>query len=208
MQRAAGQFAGNDGHFGNRNAAKIINHHRQTAGFRQGSQQFIHHQVHHLRTVLGVDDRGAWFAVNAHTQLRVARMMTRGGVGFLRQMTAGKRNAQTEGVIGRVLRFTQDGGEVVAAFGKIARDFMHQDGSRNAARVFVIRQGDVIADNQHFNVVTKATGFLGGKTEIKTVTGVIFHDQQTARLTGYRLNGGQYRIYARGSEHVSTDCGG
>ena len=134
--------------------------------------------------------------------------MTRGRVGFLRQMTTGKRNAQAEGVVGCVLRFTQNGGEVVAAFGKVTRDFMHQDGSRNAAWVFVIRQRDVVANNQHFNVIAKATRFLGGETEIKTVAGVIFHDQQTARFTGYRLNGGQYRIHARGGENVAADRSG
>ncbi len=134
--------------------------------------------------------------------------MTRGGVGFLRQMAAGKGDAQAESVVGCVLRFTQDGGEVVAAFGEIACDFMHQDGSRNATRVFVIRQRDVVADNQHFNVIAKATCFLGGETEIKAVTGVVFHDQQTASLTGHRLNSGQYRIYARRGEHISADRSG
>ncbi len=208
MQWAVCQFPSDDSHFSNGHAAQIINHHRQTAGFRQCRHQFIDHQSHHLRTVLGIDNRGAWLAVNAHAQFGMARMMARCGVGFLRQMATGNGDAQAEGVTCCILRFTQDGSEVVATFSEIACHFMNQDSARNPARMLVIRQGDIVADNQHFDVIAKATRFFGGETEVKTVAGVIFNDQQTACFASYRLDCGQHGIYARGRKHVATDCRG
>jgi hypothetical protein len=66
--------------------------------------------------------------------------------------------------------------------------------------MLVIRQRNIVADNQHFDVVTQATGFLGGEAKVKAIAGIVFDDQQTARFAGHRLNGGQHRINARGGK--------
>ena len=100
----------------------------------------------------------------------------------------------------RVLRLAQHGRQVVAALGEVARHFMHQDGPGNAARMLVIRQRNIITDDQHFNVIAEATCFLRRKAEVQAIAGIVLHDQQAARFAGHRLNGGQYRIDARRSK--------
>ena len=85
---------------------------------------------------------------------------------------------------------------------------MYQNSPGDTARLFVIRQRNVITDDQHLDVIAKPTGFLCRKTKVKTVASVILNDQQATCVTGYRLNGCQYRIHAWRSKYVATDsCG-
>ena len=208
LQRRVSQFAGQDRHFGHRHAAEVIEHHRQTAGFRQGGGQFFHHQVDDVRTVLRGDGRGARLAVDAHSQLGVTGLMARRAVGLLWQMAAGQRHPDAGGVVGGVPRFAQNGGEVVAAFGKIARHLMDEQRTGDAPRLFIIRQRNVVADDQHFHVVAETARVLRREAEVQPVAGIVFYDQQAARLAGHRLNGGKHRVDARRGEQIATDCGG
>ena len=146
--------------------------------------------------------------MDAHSQLGVTGLMARRAVGFLRQVAAGQRHPDAGGMAGGVLRFTLDGGEVEAALGEIARHFMHQNGPGDAARMLVIRQRNVVADDQHLHVVAESARFLRRQTEVKSIAGVVFDDQQAARLAGHRLNGGKHRVDARRGEQIAADRGG
>lgn len=99
--------------------------------------------------------------------------MARRAFRFLRQVTAGQRHPDAGGMVGGVLRFTQDGGEVEAALGEIARHLMHQNGPGDAARLFVIRQRNIVADDQHLHVVAKTARFLRREAEVKPIAGVV-----------------------------------
>ena len=43
---------------------------------------------------------------------------------------------------------------------------------------------------------------------VKPIAGVVFDDQQAARLAGHRLNGGKHRVDARRGEQIAADRGG
>ena len=146
--------------------------------------------------------------MDAHSQLGVTGLMARRAVGFLRQVAAGQRHPDAGGMAGGILRFTQDGGEVEAALGEIASHFMHQNGPGDAARLFVIRQRNIVADDQHLHVVAESARFLRRQTEVKPIAGVVFDDQQAARLAGHCLNGGEHRVDARRGEQIAADRGG
>ena len=47
-----------------------------------------------------------------------------------------QRHPDAGGMVGGVLRFTQDGGEVEAALGEITRHLMHKNGPGDTARLF------------------------------------------------------------------------
>ena len=202
------QLAGQNRHFGNRYAAEIIDHHRQTTGFRQGGAELLRHQRNDFRAVLGRDDRCARFAVDPHAQLGLVRVMARGRFRILRQMTAGKGQPEAEGMSGGILRFAQHGRQIVSAFGEVACHFMHQNRPGDAARMFVVRQRNIIANDQHFNVIAHAARLLRREAEVQAIAGIVLDDQQTARVAGYRLDGGQHRIDARRGKQVAADGGG
>ena len=139
MERRVGQLTRQNRHFRNRHAAEVVQHHRQTAGLWQGGGQFLHHQADNLRAVLGGDDRGAGFAMDAHAQLCPIGMVARCRFSLLRQMATGEREAQRVDLVCRISGLAQHGSKIVATFGKITGHFMHQDGAGNPARMLVIR---------------------------------------------------------------------
>ena len=79
---------------------------------------------------------------------------------------------------------------------------MHQNGPGDAARLFVIRQRNIVADDQHLHVVAESARFPRRQTEVKPIAGVVFDDQQAARLAGHCLNGGEHRVDARRGERI------
>ena len=85
---------------------------------------------------------------------------------------------------------------------------MHKNSPGDTARLFVIRQRNIVADDQHLYVIAKTARFLRREAEVKPIAGVVFNDQQTARLAGHRLNRGEYRIDARRGEQIAADRGG
>lgn len=79
---------------------------------------------------------------------------------------------------------------------------MYQCRTGDTARLLVIRQGNIIGDNDHLDLQAIALGFFCRQAEIKPVAGVIFHDQQTTPIARYRHNGVQHRINARRSKKI------
>ena len=172
--------------------------------------KLFHQRIYHFFAVLGFHLRHARLAVNAQTQLHVARFDTLFFFIFAaaRQAATGHRHAHAGSGINRLLR---DFGNVFQGFpllGRITGDFVHQHRTGDTARLFVVRQGDIVGDHDQFDVVPHTFGFLRRQPEVQPVAGVVFDDQQTARFTGHRHNRVQHRIDARRGKHFAADRGG
>lgn len=84
---------------------------------------------------------------------------------------------------------------------------MHQRRSGDTARLFIVRQGDVIGDDHHLYFQPVAFGFFCREAEVKAVAGVVFNDQQAAPVTGDGNDRVEHSINARRGKHVATDGG-
>ena len=49
-----------------------------------------------------------------------------------------------------------------------------------------MRQGDIIIHHHHFDLAAQSARAFGRQAEIQPVSGIILHDQQTARVPGHR----------------------
>lgn len=81
---------------------------------------------------------------------------------------------------------------------------MHQRSARDAARLFVVRQRDVVGDNHHLDFQAVAFGFLRRQAEVEAVARVVFNNQQAATVARYRHNGVEYRIYTWRGKQVAA----
>jgi hypothetical protein len=68
-------------------------------------------------------------------------------------------------------------------------------------------KSNVIVHNDHFHRDALGTRHLGSQPEIEPVSGVIFYHQESAWLPRHRLDGGEYRVSARRSEHLPSHRG-
>ena len=85
---------------------------------------------------------------------------------------------------------------------------MHQRRSRDTTRLLVIRQGNIIRDDNHLHLQAVAFGFFRRQAKVKPVAGVVFHNQQAATIARHRHNGIEDRIHAWGGEQIATHrCG-
>ena len=200
------QLSGEQRHLQRRDAAEVVDENGKAALARLFAQR-SDQRVDDGFTVMGVEGGRARFAVDAESQLGLARRNA-AFVVAARQVAGLHRHAEAVQVVAGLLRDVAHFAQAFALLGGVARDFMHQRRSGNAARLLVVRQRDIVGDDHHLDLQAVAFGFLGGEAKVETVAGVVFDDQQTAAIAGDGDDGVQYRINARRGEEVAADGGG
>ena len=82
---------------------------------------------------------------------------------------------------------------------------MHQQGARYAAWLRIIGQRNVVTDNHHVDAESRFSGFLCRQPKIEPIAGVVFHNQQTSRLTGNVNDGVINRVHAGRGKYIPAD---
>ena len=83
---------------------------------------------------------------------------------------------------------------------------MHKQRARHTARLWQMRQGNIIIHNHHADTQTKGAGAFSSKAEIQPITRVILDDQQTACLARHGQNTRQHRINRWAGKHLAAHC--
>ena len=162
---------------------------------------------HNFAAIMGINNAGARLAVDPQPQLDFTRLDT---VLFFaaRQITGLHCHTQApDALTGSMGKFAH----LAQRFTLLCREpgnFMHQRSACNAARLFVVREGNIIRHNHHFDFQAVALGFLCRQAEVQAIAGVVFDDKQATAIAGHRDNRIEHRIHARRGEQVAAYRGG
>lgn len=91
------------------------------------------------------------------------------------------------------------------AFGRAcAGHLVDEQRACDAARLRIVRKGDVVADDDHLHPQAACPGHLGSQAEIEPVSGVVLDDEQAAGLSRDGQDRRQYGIDARRGEDLAA----
>ncbi|SAD67319.1 Uncharacterised protein [Enterobacter cloacae] len=144
--------------------------------------------------------------MNAQPQLDMALLNAPLFLVAARQVARLHRNAQTPEVIAGLLRNIPYLTQRFPVLRRIARNLVHQCRTGNTARLFVIRQRDIVRHDRHLHLKTVAFGLFCREAKVQAIAGVVFDNQQTAAIARDRHNGIQHRIHARRGKQIATHC--